>query len=78
MILSRLRNITAAEIRENIIRVSTNCGSFRAGNGNFCNWYKNQYGKKVKWCLAKDVDYIKMALDFRTFYWPLNVFIDGT
>ena len=65
---------STAEIRENIIRVSADCGSFRAGNGNRCKWYKYQYGKKVKWCLANNADYIKMALRFRTFYWTLNVF----
>ena len=48
--------------------------SFRAGNGNFCSWYKSQNGKKVKWCLANDADYLKMAHRFRTFYWTLNVF----
>ena len=49
-------------------------GSFRAGNGNSWSWYKIQNGKKVKWCLANDTDYTKMALNFRTFYWTLNVF----
>jgi|ERR1035437_6709321 hypothetical protein len=65
---------STAEIRDSIIRVSADGGSFRAGNGNRCKWYKYQYGKKVKWCLANDADYIKMALRFRTFYWTLNVF----
>jgi len=65
---------STAGIKENIIRVSMDNGSFRAGNGNFCSWYKIQNGKKVKWCLANDTDYTKMALNFRTFYWTLNVF----
>jgi hypothetical protein len=49
-------------------------GSFRAGNCDFCSWYKRQNGKKVKWCLANDADYIKMTLHFRTVYWTLNIF----
>jgi hypothetical protein len=65
---------STAGIKENIIRVSADGGNFRAGNGNFWSWYKNQNGKKVKWCLANDADYIKMVLNFRTFYWTLNVF----
>jgi hypothetical protein len=63
-----------AGIKNNIIRVSMDSDSFRAGNGNFCSWYKSQNGKKVKWCLANDADYLKMAHRFRTFYWTLNVF----
>ena len=65
---------STAEIRDNIIRVSTDNGSFRAGNGNFCSWYKSQNGKKVKWCLANDADYLQMAHRFRTFCWTLNFF----
>jgi len=63
-----------AGIKKNVIRVSTDGGSFRAGNGNFCSWYKIQNGVKVKWCLANDADYLKMAHRFRTFYWTLNFF----
>ena len=65
---------STAEIRDNIIRVATDNGSFRAGNGDFRSWYKKQNGQKVKLCIANDADYLQMALDFRTFYWTLNVF----
>jgi 6-pyruvoyl-tetrahydropterin synthase len=63
-----------AGIKKNIIRVSSDNGNFRAGNGDFSSWYKKEEGKKVKWCLANDADYNEMARCFRSFYWTLNVF----
>ncbi len=63
-----------AGIKKNIIRVSRDGGNFRADTGDSFSWYKKQNGKKVKWCLANDVDYMEMALKYRTFYWTLNIF----
>ena len=68
------KHYSTAEIKKNIIRVSRDCGNFRAGTGGSFNWYKTQNGEKVKWCLANDVDYMKMALQYRTLYWTLNIF----
>jgi hypothetical protein len=68
------RHYSTAEIKKNVIRVSRDCGNFRASNGDSFSWYKKQNGKKVKWCLANDVDYMEMVFKYRTFYWTLNIF----
>lgn len=61
-------------IRDTIMRVSTDGGSYRAGNWDFINWYKYPNGKKLKLCLANRIDYTNMIMKCRTLYWTLNYF----
>jgi hypothetical protein len=64
----------APGIRDTIMRVSSDNGSYRAGNWNFENWYKYRNGRKIKFCLGNRVDYTNMILNCRTLYWTLNYF----
>jgi hypothetical protein len=61
-------------VRETIMRISTDDGSYRAGNWDFENWYKYPNGKKIKFCMGNRTDYTNMIMKCRTLYWTLNYF----
>lgn len=65
---------TTPEIRDTIMRISSDGGSSRAGNGDFSSWYKYVKGKKLKFNLSNKFDYTNMVLKYRTLYWTLNLF----
>ena len=62
------------EIRNTIMRVSSDDGNYRAGNWDFENWYKYSHDKLVKLRFSDRIDYINMTNKGRTLYWTLNVF----
>ncbi|MCE5227083.1 MAG: hypothetical protein LLG05_14655 [Porphyromonadaceae bacterium] len=61
-------------VMNTIMRISSDEGSYRAGNWDFSNWYKYVNGKSLKLRLSNRVDFSNMILKGRTLYWTLNLF----
>jgi len=69
-----IRHYLRPEIKDTIIRVSTDNKMSRAANGNFEVWYRNGRRSKVHFDLSYDKDYKYLINRYKTLYWTLNLF----
>lgn len=69
-----VRHYLRPEIRDTIIRVSTDGNASRAGNGNFEVWYRNGRRSKTHFDLSNVNDYEYLINRYKTLYWTLNLF----